>query len=156
MLWASSAGTEFCVCRSEGPVVVELASAYRRAGLHCGRSQSCQVALIEQRGKRGAAARRGEGDDSGGSIGAIENAVGAAIGFDAGDAGGGEAGEVEDSADVFDGNAVEEDLVGVGVAAANKEGGDADALAGLHDVKSGDLAQRIDHVDAVGEVGRWG
>ena len=61
--------------------------------------------------------------------------------------------KVEAAADVFDGDAVEQYLVGVGIASANEDGGEATALAGLHDVKSGYLAKRVDHDGVVQEVG---
>ena len=64
-------------------------------------------------------------------------------------AGAGDGRKVEAPANVFHGDAVEKNLIGVGVASANKDRGDAAALSGLHDVESGNLTQRIDHVGAV-------
>ena len=55
-------------------------------------------------------------------------------------------------ADVFGGDAVDQDLVGVGVASAYEGGGDAAILSVADDGDAGDLAQRVDQGEAVVEV----
>ena len=68
------------------------------------------------------------------------------------EAGGGDGAEVEAAADVLDRDAIHDDTVRGGRAAANEDGGDAAALTLLDDVEAGHLAERIGDVGAVHEV----
>ena len=98
------------------------------------------------------AATCGERDYSGEGVGAVEGAVRFAENLGARDAGGGDVGELDGSADVVGRDAVDEDLVGVGVASADVEAGGSAGLAGLGDLDTGDVAERFLDILVVGEV----
>ena len=138
---------------AEGSVVVELVVGAGDGGLVAVGVEVAGVAGVVEDGVRRAAARGGEVDDGGCGVGAVEGGVGAAIHFEAGEAGGGDVAEVEGAADVVGGDAVDEDFVGGGVAAADEERGDAAGLAGLDGYVAGGLAEVVDDADAGGEVG---
>ena len=86
-------------------------------------------------------------------VGAVEGGVGLAEDLNAGDADGGEVGEVDGAADVVEGGAVEEDLGGVRVCAADEEAGDGAGLAGLGDLNARDETERLLELGGVGVVG---
>ena len=87
--------------------------------------------------------------DAGDRVGAVEDAVGAAKDFDLVDGGAGEIAEIECAADVIGGNAVDEELVEVGLAAADVERGGTAALAGCRDLQPGLKAEGVGDVELV-------
>ena len=133
-------------------VVVELAHHAGELRLVAIGFEAARIALVEKGWKRSAAARCGERDDAGGGVGSIEHGVGPAIDLDVLEAEGRDIAEVEAAADVLDGDAIHDDAVGGGSAAADEDRGDAAALTLLHDVEAGNLAERVGHVGAVHEV----
>ena len=114
---------------AEGSVVVELVEGPAELDFIAVGAEGASITFVEQRREGRGAVRSVEAHQAGGGIGAPENAVGPAVGFDVCDAGAGDGGQVEAAADVFDGDTVEQNLVGVGVASANEDGGEATALA---------------------------
>jgi len=106
---------------AEGPVIVKIVAHAAQLHLVAVSAEVAAVALVEQAGKGRAALWRRESNDPGGGIGAVEHAVRAAIGLDMIDARGGEHGIVKLAPDVFNGHAVEDDTIGVGVAAVNED-----------------------------------
>ncbi len=147
--WQRVRGVEL----AEGSVVVETVPGAGEGCLVAVGVEVAAVAGVVEHGTQGAAAGRFEVDDGGYGVGAVEGGVGAAIEFQAGEAGAGDGAEVEDTADVVRGDAVDEDLVGGGVAAANEEGCDSAVLTGLGDEDSGTLAKSVDDADVGDEVG---
>ena len=120
------------------------------------------VAGVVEDGVGGGAAGGGEGDDGSEGVGAVERGVGTSIQLGGragagavgrgGEAGGRDGAVIEGAADVFGGDAVDQDFVGVGVAAAHEEGGDGAGLAGLDDEVARRLAEVFDDADAGEEV----
>ena len=90
-------------------------------------------------------------DDAGAGVGAVDGGVRAAVDLDAVDGGGADGAVVKGAADVLGRNAIDEDKVCGGVAAAQEERGDAAALAGLRKEDAGRLAERVDDTDLRGE-----
>ncbi len=131
--------------------VVEALEGAAQGGLVAPGVEAAGVAgVVKAWGERGAAGG-GDVDDAGLGVCAVEGAVGAAVDFDGSDAGAGDGAVVEGATDVFGGDAVDEDLVAVGWAAAKEEAGDAAELAGLDEEDAGGLAELVDDADAEGE-----
>src|SRR5271166_2276559 len=136
----------------EGSVVIEFAVRSAKLNLIPVRTEGARVTLVEKRWKGRCSARRKKGERTGCGIGAPEHAVRSAICFHMRNAGAGDSGQIETAADVFDGNVVEQDLVVVRVASPDEDRGDAAPLAGLDNVKTRNLAKRINHNRAIEEV----
>src|SRR5205823_2825440 len=104
-------------------------------------------------GAQGGAVGGGEIHCAGFGSGAVEGAVGSAIEFGAGEGGGGDGAVIEIASDVFGGDAVGEDFVGVRAAAADVERDGSAGLAGLHYVGAWGLAKIVGDADLCGEGG---
>jgi hypothetical protein len=106
--------------------------------------------LEERQGRRAAAC--GEADDAGEGVRAVEGGVGLAQDLDLGYPRRGDVGQLYVAADVVGGNAVDQDLVVVRVAAADVHAGCAAFLAGLGNLDAGNEAERLLDVEVVGEL----
>src|SRR6185437_6288724 len=143
-----SRGVEFVVGQRvrgvvtrEGAEVVELAEGAAECGLVAVLVQCAGVAGVVEHGLECVTARRLDRDDTGPGVGAVDGGVGAAVDLDAFDGGGADGAVVKGAADVLGGNAVDEDKVCGGVAAAQEERGHAAPLAGLRKEYTGRLAE---------------
>ena len=138
----------------EGAEVVELAPGAAARHLVAVLMQRAGVAGVVEHGLQRVAARSFEADDAGAGVGAVDGGVRAAVDLDAVDGGGADGAVVEGAADVLGGDAVDEDEVRGGVAAAQEERGNAARLAGLHEKDAGRLAHGVDDADLRGEGAR--
>ena len=140
------------IVRAEAGIVVKRVS--RPAGLHfiAVRAEVAAIALVDERRKWGRSARRRQRDHARPGIGAIHHAVRSALGFNRLDAGGRKIRKVKGPADIFKRHAIEQDLVVVGVAAADEQRRQTALLTGLHQVEARNLAQGIGHVGKVLQV----
>ena len=146
----------------EGGEVVELFVGAGEDGLVAPGMEVAGVAGVVEHGVQCCAARGGKRNHGGEGVGAVECGVGAAVEFGGiagaggagrgGEAGGGDGAEVKEAADVLGGDAVDEDFVRVGVAAAHEERGLAAGLARLDNEVAGRLTEVFDDADAGEEV----
>ena len=138
---------------AEGSEVIELVVGSGESDLVAVGVEVAAVAGVVDDRVHGATARGGEVDDGGLGVGAVEGGVAAAIHLEAREAGAGDVAEVEGTAYVVGGDAVDEDFVGGGVAATDKERCDAAPLAGLDGYVAGGLAEIVDDAYTGGEIG---
>ncbi len=128
-----------------------------RAGylqLFAGGGEVAGIGLEEDRGIAGGAARGGEADDAAARARAVKAGIGAAIDLGALHGRGRERTKVEAVAQIACINAVEENLVGVRVAAANKQRGLRAELAFLHHGRSRHQPQSAGQVVAQRQIKR--
>ena len=112
------------------------------------------VALKEQGREAGGAVRGGQADHARVSACAVKARIGTAINLGAFDRSSGKRAEIELTAQVAGVNAVEKDLVVVGIAAADKERSLRPHLPGLHDFSSRHEPQSADEIVAQRKIER--
>jgi hypothetical protein len=93
--------------------------------------------------------RRRNVDDSAQCVAAIERAVGATQYFQIADTSIGKLGEVKGSADLVHGDSVDQNLIEIGFATPDEQGGNAAALACLHYLRSGYQPQVLENIKLI-------
>ena len=137
----------------EAAEVVEALPVAAHASVFVIGAEGSTIGAEGEQWQRRVAARRGDADHAGQRVRSVQRAVGAALEFHALKAIGLQVGEVDVAANIVDGNAIEQDFVGVAGTAADVKRRQSSHLSRLHHLAAGFVAQRLAQVHSRGQRG---